>query len=457
MTVFIVEDEPLVRQMLTHHVDGWGHTSRAFPDAESCLAALGEQPDLIIMDIGLPGMGGVEALAQVRQADPDLPVIMLSAQESVEVAVSTWKLGAHDYLMKPPDLPRLEASIRNALQVRTLTRELVRLREALEQPAQFENIITHDGTMRDVLRLVHRAKDSDIAVLVQGESGTGKELIARAVHFNGKRKDGPFVVVNCASIPRDLLESEMFGHEKGSFTGASALKLGKFEMAHNGTIFLDEIGDMDMSLQAKLLRVIQEQEFDRVGGTQPVKVDVRIVSATNRDLPDAVRQKTFREDLYYRISSFPILLPPLRERRSDILLLAGHFLRSSAERQGRDVTTFSRRAMRMMYQYPWPGNIRELENAIERAVLLTETKTITEHELPVSVQAFDAGDRKPSDMPRLFDENDVVIPLETIRENAIRHALKVTDGNIHEAARQLGLGRATLYRLMKKYGIKLQR
>jgi two-component system response regulator AtoC len=457
--VFIVEDEPLIRQILEHQVtSSWGHDVRTFPDAESCIAALEEDdPDLIIMDIGLPGMGGVEALRRIHQTDPELPVIMLSAQESVEVAISTWKLGAHDYLTKPPDLPRLEASIRSALHMRTLAREVRRLREELEQPAQFENIITHDGKMRDLLALVQRAKDSDIAVMIQGESGTGKELIARAVHFNGKRKDGPFVVVNCASIPGDLLESEMFGHEKGSFTGAIGKKLGKFELAHNGTIFLDEIGEMDMTLQAKLLRVIQQQVFDRVGGTVPVMVNVRIVSATNRDLQQAVRQKLFREDLFYRISSFPIIVPPLRERRSDILLLAEHFLRKNAERQGKSAGSFSRKALAMMYHYPWPGNIRELENAIERAALLATGPAITEKDLPMSLQAFDAGEIAPGDQPRLFEERDVVIPLEALREQAIRHALNVTGGNIHKAARQLGLGRATLYRLMKKYDIPPER
>ncbi|MBK7258179.1 MAG: sigma-54-dependent Fis family transcriptional regulator [Ignavibacteriae bacterium] len=315
--IFIVDDEPLLRQLLERHVTAsWGHTARTFPDAESCLAALDESPDLILMDIGLPGIGGVEALRQVRKADPELPVIMLSAQESVEVAVSTWKLGAHDYLTKPPDISRLEASVRAALHVRSLSREVIRLRESVAASGNFANIVTHDGRMQDVLAHVQRASDSDIAVLIQGESGTGKELIARALHFNGRRKEGPFVVVNCASIPRELLESEIFGHEKGAFTGAIGRKIGKFELAHTGTIFLDEIGEMDMALQAKLLRVIQQREFDRVGGAATVRVDVRIVSATNRELRRAVREKQFREDLYYRISSFPIHLPALRERRS---------------------------------------------------------------------------------------------------------------------------------------------
>jgi two-component system, NtrC family, response regulator AtoC len=456
--IFVVDDEPFVRQLLEHHVtSSWGHVARTFADAESALAALEESPDLIIMDIGLPGIGGVEALRRVREADPDLPVIMLSAQESVDVAVTTWKLGAHDYLTKPPDLVRLEASIRAGLYTRSLAKEVLRLREAVTHSGHFANIVTHDGRMHDILAHVQRVSDSDIAVLIQGESGTGKELIARAVHFNGKRKDGPFVVVNCASIPRELLESEMFGHEKGAFTGAIGRKIGKFEQANMGTIFLDEIGEMDMSLQAKLLRVIQQREFDRVGGTATVRVDARIVSATNRDLQQAVREKLFREDLYYRISSFPVQLPPLRERRSDILLLAEHFLTEQAQRQGKTVTAFSRGALRLMFQYPWPGNIRELENAIERAVLLSETGTITEKDLPVSLQSFDTGGHESGDLAHLFDGTEAIIPFERLREEAIRHALKVTGGNILHAARQLGVGRATFYRLMKRYGIPSDR
>ncbi len=456
--IFLVDDEPFVRQLLEHHVTtAWGHIARTFPDAESALNALDEGPDLIIMDIGLPGIGGVEALRRVRAIDTELPVIMLSAQESVEVAVNTWKLGAHDYLTKPPDMVRLEASVRAGLHTRSLAKEVQRLREALPRTGNFANIITHDGRMNDILAHVQRASDSDIAVLVQGESGTGKELIARAVHFNGKRKDGPFVVVNCASIPRELLESEMFGHEKGAFTGAIGRKIGKFELAHTGTIFLDEIGEMDMALQAKLLRVIQQREFDRVGGTATVRVDVRIVSATNRDLQQAVREKQFREDLYYRISSFPVQLPPLRERRSDILLLAGHFLTAQAERQGKTVTSFSRSALRLMYQYPWPGNIRELENAVERAVLLAESSVITDRDLPTSLQSFDTGGEGADEVTRMFDGTGSIVPLERLREEAIRHALKVTDGNILHAARQLGVGRATFYRLMKRYGIPFER
>lgn len=456
--VFIVDDEPSARQILELEVSSaWGFATRQFSDAESCLAALDDNPDLILLDIGLPGMSGVEALRKIKEQCPDVPVIMLSAQESVDVAVNALKLGAHDYYTKPPDIPRFEASVRIAIQMRMLSKEIRHLREALEQPAQFENIVTQDGTMHDVLKLVQRAKDSDITVLIQGETGTGKELVARAIHFNGKRRNGPFVMVNCASIPRDLLESEMFGHERGAFTGATQRKIGKFELAHTGTMVLDEIGEMDMGLQAKLLRAIQAREFSRVGGNETIKVDVRIISATNRDLMKSVADKVFREDLYYRISSFPIIVPPLRQRRSDILLLAESFLRRTAAGQAKNIRSFSRKAMQTMYQYPWPGNVRELENAIERAVLLAEGDAITEEDLPLTVQAFDAGARPADCVSRSFDDTAPVVPLETLREEAIRHALKLTEGNILDAARQLGLGRATLYRLMKKYDIGVPR
>jgi two-component system response regulator AtoC len=285
------------------------------------LKKLSLKPDLILLDIMLPGMDGIETLKRIKQLDEHLPVIMLSAQGRIDVAVDSIKYGAYDYFSKPIDQQKLELSLKNAIKNYDLVKEIQNLKENVKKEYSFDNIISADGKMQDVFKLVSKVLDNDITVLIYGESGTGKELIARSIHYNGQRKDKPFVVVNCASIPRELLESELFGHEKGSFTGAHQRKLGKFELAKDGTIFLDEVGELEMLLQAKLLRVIQQKEFERVGGTELIKTNVRIISATNRELKEAVEQKQFREDLFYRLNSFPISIPPIRQRRADILVL----------------------------------------------------------------------------------------------------------------------------------------
>jgi PAS domain S-box-containing protein len=345
------------------------------------------------------------------------------------------------------------AIIRDITELKRAENDIKLLHDELLDANKFliENILTNDGVMHEVFRLVQKVKDTDIGVLLQGESGTGKELIARAIHFQGKRKKGPFVVVNCAAIPRDLLESELFGHERGAFTGAYQRKTGKFELADGGTVFLDEIGEMDMGLQSKLLRVLQTKQFERIGGTDLLTSDVRIISATNKNLQQAVTQKQFRQDLYYRLASFPILIPPLRERRSDILLLAEHFLKRYSEEYSKKDMTFSRKALKALYEYHWFGNVRELEHAIERAVVLAEGNVITVQDLPLAIQAFSSGETNGSSEEGLLEAGDVILPIERLKEEAIRHALKVTDGNIVEAARKLQIGRATLYRLMEKY------
>ena len=453
--IFVVDDEENVRRLLEHWLKTkWGYTLRLFSTGEQCLEALDEEPDLIILDIMMPGIGGIETLKRIKERSPNMPVIMLSAQGRIETAVETLKLGAIDYFTKAIDLPKLENSVVNAFLIRDLTREVTQLRETVLKASHFDNIISNDGAMEEVLKLIHKAKDSDISVLVTGESGTGKELIARAIHFNGKRRNGPFVAVNCAAIPKDLIESEMFGHEKGAFTGAHQRKIGKFEQANGGTIFLDEIGELDMNLQAKLLRAIQTRQFERVGGNELITVDVRIVSATNKDLVQASRDREFREDLYYRLGSFPILLPPLRQRRGDILLIAEHFLARFSKEQGKHVTSFSRKALKILYDYPWPGNVRELESAIERAVLLADGDAVNDTDLPMAVRAFAQGETTIPLPSSLFDKQDSIIPLEAVKEQAVKHALKVTEGNILDAARKLGISRSTLYELMKKYELK---
>lgn len=452
--IFIVDDEESILKMLSHWVKNqWGYNVKTFTNGSDAINALSENPDLILLDIMLPDINGNEVLGKIKQRNPNLPVIMLSAQGSVEVALESVRLGAFDYFPKPVDKNRLEPAIRNAIKNFDLEREVENLKENLQREFSFENIISADKKMQEAFRMISKVLDNDITVLITGESGTGKELVARAIHYNGRRKSAQFVVVNCASIPRELLESELFGHEKGSFTGAHQRKIGKFELAKGGTIFLDEIGEMEMSLQAKILRVIQLKEFERVGGNEVLKTDVRIISATNRDLKNAVDNKQFREDLYYRLSSFPIHIPPLRERKADIVVLINHFIKVFNEKLGKNIKGVTKTALKYLYDYDWPGNIRELENMLERCIILTEDDSIDMDILPQSI-THQNNVLNISGNGVLFGDDSPVIPFEKLKEEAIRHSLKITGGNIVEAARKLRIGRATLYRLMEKYKIE---
>jgi two-component system, NtrC family, response regulator AtoC len=453
--IFIVDDEKAISKLLLYWVkDKWKYNAEVFDNGEDMLRRLHAKPDLILLDIMMPGLDGIEVLKRVKQFDENLPVIILSAQGSIEIAVESLKLGAFDYFPKPIDTQHLEPSIKNAIKAYDLTKEVEYLKENVKKEYSFDNIISADGKMQDVFKLVSKVLNNEITVLIYGESGTGKELIARAIHYNGKRKEKPFVVVNCASIPRELLESELFGHEKGSFTGAHQRKLGKFEVANEGTIFLDEVGELEMLLQAKLLRVIQERTFERVGGLETIKTDVRIISATNRDLKMAVEQKEFREDLYYRLNSFPIYIPPLRHRKGDILIIAHYFLDIMNRKLGKDIKGFTKKAIKLIYDYSWPGNIREMENTIERSIIVTETSMIDIDDLPLHIRNADGKGSYEMSSELFSDEN--VIPFEKLKEESIRHALRITNGNIVEAARKLQLGRATIYRLMEKYKIELR-
>lgn len=454
--IYIVDDEPSIAKLLELWVGKrWGYSVEVFANGTTFLERFIEPPDLVLLDIMLPDINGLDILKEIKQRNPEIPVIMLSAQESIDVALNTLKLGAADYFSKPIDLPKLEFAIKNALKLAALSREVENLQESVGVRLHFDNIVSQSGEMQDVFKLVNKVIHVDICVLILGESGTGKELIARAIHYNSNRRSGPFVVVNCASIPHDLLESELFGHEKGSFTGAIQRRIGKFEQANGGTIFLDEIGELDLSLQSKILRVIQEKQFDRVGGSETLTTDARLIFATHRNLWEEVKQKVFREDLYYRISTFPIMLPPLRQRKSDILILADHFLKTLGKELGKPNIQFSRKALDLLYTYPWPGNVRELENVIQRGLVLTEGQILTERELPIFIQSYGSAetDIKQSS---IFQENqDTIIPFEKIKENAVQQALKITNGNIAEAAQKLKIGRATLYRLVEKYKIKV--
>ena len=455
--VFIVDDEESILKLLSHWIKNqWNYKIKSFNRGMNLLNSISEDPDLILLDIMLPDINGNEILQKIKQMNKNLPVIMLSAQGSIEVALESIRLGAFDYFPKPIDKNRLEPAIRNAIKNYDLEREVVKLRDNLKSEYSFENIISADSKMQEVFKMVGKVLDNDITVLIHGESGTGKELVARAIHYNGIRKDYPFVVVNCASIPRELLESELFGHEKGAFTGAHQRKIGKFELAKGGTIFLDEIGEMEMSLQAKILRVIQQKEFERVGGIEIIPTDIRIISATNRDLRDAVEKKQFREDLYYRLNSFPINILPLRDRRGDIVILIDHFIKHFNKKLNKKIKGVSKSVMKLLYDYDWPGNVRELENTVERCMILSEGENMSVDVLPQQIKSADGVTSITLSGP-LFTEDLPVIPFEKLKEEAIKHALRVTDGNIVEASKKLRVGRATLYRLMEKYGIESER
>ncbi len=453
-TLFIVDDEESILKMLTHWCrNQWNYNVKTFTKGNDALNSLSENPDLILLDIMLPDINGNDVLKSIKMKNSQIPVIMLSAQGSVEVALESIRLGAFDYFPKPIDKNRLEPAIRNAIKNYDLERELEKLKENLQKEFSFENIISADKKMQDAFKMISKVLDNDITVLIHGESGTGKELVARAIHYNGKRKNAQFVVVNCASIPRELLESELFGHEKGSFTGAHQRKIGKFELAKGGTIFLDEIGEMEMALQAKILRVIQSKEFERIGGNEVIKSDVRIISATNRDLKIAVENKQFREDLYYRLSSFPIYIPSLRERKGDIIVLIDHFLKVFNSKLGKNIKGLSKQALKVIYDYDWPGNVRELENTLERCVILSDGDYIEVDVLPANINT-QYNNPSVGIHGQLFGEDSPIIPFEKLKEEAIKHALRSTEGNIVEAARKLKIGRATLYRLMDKYKIE---
>ncbi len=456
-TIFIVDDEPAILKLITHWVKNeWEYNVRTFTNGTELLENIYDNPDLILLDIMLPDISGTDILKRIKKRNKHLPVIMLSAQGNIDVALECIREGAYDYFPKPVDKNRLQPAIKNAIRSYDLERRVDELNTNLQNEYNFDNIVSADKKMQDVFKMVTKVLNNDITVLINGESGTGKELIARAIHYNGTRKNEPFVVVNSASIPRELLESELFGHERGAFTGAHQRKIGKFELANGGTIFLDEIGDMEMSLQAKILRVIQQKEFERVGGIETIKSDVRIISATNVNLKEAVANRLFREDLFYRLSTFPITIPPLRERRGDIVVLINHFLAEFNKKNDKEIKHITKAALKLLYDYDWPGNVRELENTIERCIILTDEDKIDVEVLPPQIQSAE-GDSGIDMHGPLFTEDSPIIPFGKLKAEAIKHALKVTNGNIVDASKKLNVGRATLYRLMEKYEIKSKR
>jgi DNA-binding NtrC family response regulator len=443
--ILIVEDEPKMRRLLELSLGEDGHTITAVPDAETGLKFLQREPvDLVLTDLKLPGMGGLEFLQEARRINALAPMLVMTAYGSVETAVEAMKAGAGDYVLKPFSMAEMKLKIAKELDVQRVRDENRSLREALGKRYHYQNIIARSEKMQEVLALVERVAPTNATVLIGGESGVGKDLIARAIHQNSRRSAGPFIKINSTAIPDTLFESELFGFEKGAFTGANASKPGKFELADKGSLFLDEIGDVPAPVQVKLLRVLQEREFERLGGTKTIKVDVRLIAATNKDLRAALEQGTFREDLYYRLNVVPIDIPPLRERKEDIPDLARHFLARFTRDNGKAVESITPEAISKLMEYHWPGNVRQLENTIERAVALATGKVIDAGDI-----YLDAGGPKATAHATapLLPEG---MTLEQWEDEIIQEALRRANGNKSQAARMLGLSRNALrYRLSK--------
>jgi two-component system, NtrC family, response regulator PilR len=457
--ILVVDDEPSMRQMLAIVLKREGYEVALAENGRSAVAALERGPfDLLISDIKMPDMSGVDVLRAAKQADPDILGIMITAFASTETAIEAMRLGACDYLSKPFDIDLLKMKVREKVENRHLKQENVLLKRTLGLSHQFSNIIGRSETMLDVFKMIETVAKTNSTILLTGESGTGKGLVAQAVHYNSLRRDKPMVSLNCGAMPETLLESEMFGHMRGAFTGAEQNKKGLLEVAEKGTIFLDEIGEMSPVMQVKLLRVLQERRFRRVGGLEELQADIRVIAATNQDLTKAVADGRFREDLFYRINVIPIVLPPLRERREDIPLLAEHFLEKYSTQMEKPVNAVSRPAMELLQKHEWPGNIRELENVIERAVALESTPSVQPESLPPTVRG---GSTRLS--PSLSNVGTELLPpegldlearVQEIERGYIAQALERANGVQVKAADLLGMSFRSFRYYVKKYNLR---
>jgi len=444
--ILVVDDEASQRELVSGYLKKQGFEVFTAAGGEPALELFRQAPmELILTDQSMPGLSGLELLKAARAINPETQVIVMTAYGNVETAVEAMKGGAADYLTKPLHLEELRQKIQRIVEQHRLYAENRALREELRSRHRIEGIIGESGQMVEVISLVRRVAASEATVLIRGESGTGKELIAKAIHYASPRAARPLVRVNCAALPENLLESELFGHEKGSFTGAIANRKGRFELADTGTLFLDEIGDLPLHLQAKLLRVLQEREFERVGSSQPIKVNVRILSATHRDLESLMRVGQFREDLYYRLNVVTILVPPLRERRQDLPALMDHFLKLFATKNGKTLRGFSREARDALLRYDYPGNVRELENVVERAVVLSRGDLIGRGDLPLTVEAPEASGEPPAQL---------TAAVEGLERRMIKEALKRAGGVQTRAADLLGVTERALRYKLKKYGLQ---
>ena len=454
--ILVVEDDASMGFFLSEAMRKEGYQVDIVVSGEEALERIAQDLfHLVILDLKLPSMDGMEVLANIKMTNPELVVIMITAHGSKNIAIEAIRKGAYDYFTKPFDINEMRVVVKRALERGYLQDELRQLKERVEKRRGFYNIVGNSKGMRDVFDMAETVFDNDVTVLITGESGTGKELIAEAIHYNSPRRAKPFVKLNCVAIPETLLESELFGYEKGAFTGATRQKPGKFEVANHGTFLLDEIGDMSMATQAKLLRVLQEREVERVGGVKPIKVDVRIIASTNHDLAQLVREQRFREDLYFRLNVLPIHIPPLRERREDIPLLMDHFINLSTTKLHKDVERFSDDAMDLLINYSWPGNVRELENVVQRAVILSKERVIQEWSLPPDIrkqskETFFDLEKLEKDLP-LNEKVEMVVA--EVEKRLIIQALDKVEWKREKAASLLEISLKTLYNKMNKYGL----
>jgi DNA-binding NtrC family response regulator len=445
--ILLVEDETNIRSALATMLEKQGHTVRAAGTGEEALALLEDAPaDLVITDLRMPGQGGMDFLRRMKERWPETEAVVMTAFGSIDTAVEAMRLGAYDYLTKPIDRERFPIVIAKALERHALAAENRRLRDRLAVRAKFQQMVGESEPMQQLYHLVEMVAETDVTVLLTGESGTGKEVAARAIHDKSARANGPFITLNCGALPENLFESELFGYEKGAFTGALSTKPGRFELAHGGTLLLDEVGELSMKSQVDFLRVLETKEFRRLGGTKVVKIDARIIAATNRNLEEAVKQGQFREDLYYRLNVVPVKLPPLRERSDDIPLLVDTFLREFCAQHQRELKVVSRETMRLLRLYAWPGNIRQLRNLMERLVVTVADRTIGPEHLPAEIQASTE------------DARTMVVTLgtslEDIEREMIRRTLAEVTNHREKAAKLLGISLRALQYKIKQYGIR---
>jgi len=448
--ILVVDDDLGHLTALKTIIKSWGYTVSLADDGTQAVEDVKERPfDLILMDVRMAQMSGIAALKDIKKYNPSIPILIMTAYSSVDSAVEALKAGAYDYLTKPLDFEVLKLSLERALEHTGLKEENKYLKDKLSADYDLKNIIGRSKPMKELTDMLAIIAPSEATVLITGESGTGKELIAKSIHHNSNRRDYPLVIVNCTALTETLLESELFGHEKGAFTGADKRREGRFMNANKGTIFLDEVGETSPTMQAKLLRVIQEREIQRVGGEETLSVDVRILAATNRNLQVDIKEGKFREDLYYRLNVVTLNVPPIRDRQDDIPLLAQYFVEKYAEKNHKRVKAFSPLAMDMLLKYKWPGNVRELENTIERAVILLPGDCITEKELPSNITEPYSESRDWVEPPKVLAANR---PLEEVEKEAILATLEATGGNKSETARRLGINRKTLHKKLKDWG-----
>jgi two-component system, NtrC family, response regulator HydG len=449
-TLLVVDDDTAHRTMLRALLSGWGYEITEADDGGTAIEKVQSRPyDLILMDIRMLKVSGLEALERIKAYNPSIPVIIMTAYSSVETAITALKIGAYDYLTKPLDFDKLRLIMGRAMEHFQLKEENRMLKESLSSRFDRGHIIGNSRALTGILETVSQVAPSEATVLITGESGTGKELFAGALHYNSPRKEGPFVKINCAAITETLFESELFGHERGAFTGADRRKEGRFLQADHGSLFLDEISEMPLTLQVKLLRVIQEREITRVGGEEVIPVDVRLMAATNKDLLQLIEKRLFREDLFYRLNVVQLEIPPLRERREDIPLLAHHFLELFSQKNRKEIKGFTPGAMDLMIRHDWPGNVRELMNAVERGVVLGREAFLNEADMPM------IPSREPPEAP--IDEARISLsgemPLADIEKAAIVKTLTLTEGNKSETARRLRITRKTLHKKLRSYGM----